>query len=249
VKLAAVLIDQQAFQDAVTELQEAAKYSPNYFPMSLNLGVAWRGLGNLDSALSEIQRAIQLRPTDADGHYQLEMTHIYRNDPVSAEKAMEAAVQADPKFIDPLMALADYFDGRNLYDQTVQYLLRAEKVEPKNPEILLKLAESYRKQEKFRQARLYYQKTLAVQKKSSDSYVGLGLLAEEDRQNVKAAEYYKQAQRIDPDDPRPYYYLGFLYREMNKRDMAVLAFRKYLKLDPQSKEKADIENAIYELTH
>jgi len=56
-------------------------------------------------------------------------------------------------------------------------------------------------------------------------------------------------QSVDPNDPRPYYYLGFIYREANQKQAAILAFKKYLKLDPQSKEREDIEDQIYSLTH
>ncbi len=56
VKVAAVLIDQEAFQDAVTELQEASKWKPDYFPTVLHLGMAWRGLGNLDASVDELRK-------------------------------------------------------------------------------------------------------------------------------------------------------------------------------------------------
>jgi tetratricopeptide (TPR) repeat protein len=247
VKLAAVLIDQQAFQEAVTELQEASKWSPNYFPTRLQLGIAWRGLGSLDASMEQLSIAQQLRPESAEAHYQMELTHIFRNDPINAEASMEKALSFDPKYTDPLMSMGNFYDGRNLYGKAVEYYLRAEKIDPKNSDMLLKIAEAYKREERPKQAKVYFQKTLSVNPNTSDAYVGLALLAEEGGNRMQAIQFLKKGQAIDPNDPRPYYYLGFMYKDSNQRQAAILALRKYLKLDPGSKEKQDIEDQIYNL--
>jgi tetratricopeptide (TPR) repeat protein len=249
VKLAQVLVDTESFQEAVNELQEASKWRPNYFPTILNLGIAWRGLGNLDASLEELNRAIQLRPESADAFYQQEMTHIFRNDPVNAEKAMESSISYDATFVEPLTALGDYYDTRNLYSNAAEYYLRAHTTAPANPEITVKLADSYRKDGNMKQAAKFYLDSIRFKGRNPDAYLGLGMIAEEQGQPTKAVGWYRKAQASDPNDARPYYYLGFVYSDLEQRKNAVLAFRKFLSLDPQSQERKDIEDKIYALTH
>lgn len=248
VKLAEVLIEQESYQEAVNELLEAAKYNPDYYLTRLNLGIAWRGVGNLDSSLEELNKATRIRPEAAGGYYHTEVTQIYRNDPAAAEKSMEKAVSLDPKYPDPLIALGEFYDSRNIYSKAAEYYARAEKMEPRNTNVLLKMAEAYRKDDKSALARKYYERTLKSDRKNVDALVGLGQLLDEEQQPMKAGRYYELARSVDAQDPRPHYFLGFIYKNMGKKSAALLAFRKYLKLDPQSKEKEDIEAEIAALT-
>ncbi|MFH1016715.1 MAG: tetratricopeptide repeat protein [Pseudomonadota bacterium] len=248
VRAATVLIDEHSYQEALADLQEASKWNSNYFPTHLNLGIAWRGLGNLEAAGEQLSIASQLRPESAEAYYQIQVTHIFRNDPGNAGAAMEKALSFDPKYVEPLVAMGDFYDERGQYGKAVEYYLRAERIDPADGEILLKIAEAFRRDEKTKAAKTYFEKTLAVTRNSSDAYVGLAQIAEEAGGRRLAIDHLRKAQAIDPDDPRPYYYLGFMYKDTNQRQAAVLAFRKYLKLDPNSKEKEDIEDQIDSLT-
>jgi Flp pilus assembly protein TadD len=58
-------------QAAVTHLSEAARLAPHDAGIQFQLGLALADSGDLDRAMAAFQRTVELRPDDADAHYNL----------------------------------------------------------------------------------------------------------------------------------------------------------------------------------
>ena len=59
-----VAFSQQDYKKAVTQLERATEALPGFAPAFLGLGLAYEYVGNLQSALAAIQRALELNPGD-----------------------------------------------------------------------------------------------------------------------------------------------------------------------------------------
>lgn len=66
VYLSAIYLDDRNFVDAIPLLEEAQRQEPDNYGVTLNLGIAYRGVKRLDEAKRTYERALEIRPAAAD---------------------------------------------------------------------------------------------------------------------------------------------------------------------------------------
>jgi tetratricopeptide (TPR) repeat protein len=86
----------------------------------------------IDSALQEIQKAIQLNPGRSESYLLQAILQLRANKP-EAEQSFKDAVNADPKSMNAQLALGGYYQSRNRLPEAEQQFRHAITVDPKNP--------------------------------------------------------------------------------------------------------------------
>ena len=61
----------QQYYNSVKSYKKAIDLKPNFAEAHNNMGIAFKGLNQLDDALKSFQRAVEINPKFASGHYNL----------------------------------------------------------------------------------------------------------------------------------------------------------------------------------
>lgn len=247
VDLAKVYIDKKDYSTAIVELNAAYKYNAEYFYTFYYLGIADREIHDLQESERNLIKATSILPNFYKGHYELGLTYLAKEDLKKGEDEMKIALQAEPSFIYPKIAMGDYYFNHDVFNIANKYYLEADKLKPNDVELMQKLAKTQHELGEDIKAIETYQKVIRLNP-SAESYLELGILYEENNQLNSALNSYQHAIASNPKDAKPYYQMGFLYRQMSQNKKAVQAFQNYLRLNPETVEKGDIEDQIKKLS-
>jgi TolB-like protein/DNA-binding winged helix-turn-helix (wHTH) protein/Tfp pilus assembly protein PilF len=92
----AALIRSGRPEEAIEEAERTRSQDPLSFDAYLNLGIAYRSMGNYERALAEIRSALVLRPKSTRAPFQLGATLVLMGRPQDAIKELETAVNSPP---------------------------------------------------------------------------------------------------------------------------------------------------------
>jgi len=87
------LFNQSRYQDAVTVWLKQFSLDPNNANIANNIGIAYRRLGQHDTAIEFYKRAIELDPQFGHAYYSLGLAHYDRNEYEEAKNAFLGAVR------------------------------------------------------------------------------------------------------------------------------------------------------------
>jgi tetratricopeptide (TPR) repeat protein len=113
--LGAAYMNQQLFEKALKNFEEAAKLDPKLEIARVNQGIALLNLGRIDAAKSILEETVKRDPNDAHAWYNLGLLHKNTGDMQPAIEALRHVMAVDPNDPD-----AWYFLGA-VYSQNKQY--------------------------------------------------------------------------------------------------------------------------------
>lgn len=187
---------------------------------------------NLDQAIADYGKAIQLDPTNAK--YYLDRGNAYDI------KALRDKTSLDP-------AIADYAKGIDLAGAANSSFGL-----PMPPEQLRALLYDYRgvdyyKQGKFDQAVADFNKAIATYPSLSYPYIHRGVAYREHGDYDQAIADFTRDLTLEPTWARDYYDRGIAYERKGENSQAVADFQMFLKLSPNAPERDQVQQLIDQL--
>jgi tetratricopeptide (TPR) repeat protein len=130
---AEALLQTGQFQDARSRADLVIARDPDNVRAHTVKGLATAGLKDMDGALEEIQRALELDPTHATSYANLGAIQIARGQSDEAEAALKKAVALAPGDVQPQLALATFYWRTNRRDMAEATLEHAVADSPSDP--------------------------------------------------------------------------------------------------------------------
>jgi len=123
------------FQAALENIDKSIELNNNWEISYFYRAVAHQALGNLDEAMLDYSKAIQINPKMTDAYYNKAYITLSRKDidTPDIQKAvadLEKALELDPKFIDALYAMAAAQKKLGDYHKALEYLELLLQIEP-----------------------------------------------------------------------------------------------------------------------
>jgi tetratricopeptide (TPR) repeat protein len=206
---------------ALEYLERALVYSPAYFFLEINLGIANGELRRDDAAESHFKRALTLAPAQAESHYYYARWLRQRSRIPEAIQHLDLAIAANPDYLPArhlgmeilsrqgeraqLRAAAQSALVRFPSDSAAaQYLSRAESAEPMakpsmTPEDYINLSLSYHRVGKFHDSIAAAREALKLRPDYAEAYNNIAAAYEEMQMWDAAIESAQHALRIRPD--------------------------------------------------
>ena len=103
------LANQNQWQAALSQLEQAIKIQPDYAEAYSNLGIIWRRLGNLEASVSALETAIHLNPNLFEAHFSLGNTLLELGQIEAAISRYDRAGQLKPNLAAPQAQMAIAF--------------------------------------------------------------------------------------------------------------------------------------------
>jgi tetratricopeptide (TPR) repeat protein len=109
VQLAALLIARREFDKASAALQRVLEQDPNHVEAHAVLAQKYAATRDLPAAIGEMETAIRLAPARTEFYTALSIFHLSSGQAAKAEEVLKSAIAANPKSLDAVLSLAQFY--------------------------------------------------------------------------------------------------------------------------------------------
>lgn len=200
-------------------------------------------------AISELQRAQSLRPTDVEARILLMEAHFAARNRQGSGRALqditktfrESALRSMASGIHALLH-EKAADAVNSFSEARSLLIDQKASRLELARVAYWLGRSYEFSGDLRQASQWLQKATKLNRSHAGAYFWLGHIHHQDQKPKLMAASYEQAVAIDPrHNPLAWFFLGTYYAEAGKKVAAVKALESFLRFYPQDSGDVVVE--------
>jgi eukaryotic-like serine/threonine-protein kinase len=229
---------------------EALRLDPNQSGVRRSLAVIYRGTGDTETAIQELQHALQLQNSD-DAHQMLGEILSDKGRIEDAVVEFNKAIALRPNFWGNYDAkgLALYRAGR--YAEAAESFERVTQLRPDNANGFQRLGTTYHAAGYTEKALLNYRRALDLAP-TPKAYANLGFFYYSQGKFNEAAEAYSEALKLDPTSHITHRNLGDVYQRLNRMTDARAEYTKGIEiadrmLEVNSKDALTLAHrALYE---
>ncbi len=204
------------------------------------LGMALKGQGHNDEALSEFLISVKQQKKNHDARFELSLLQIekglFKEATKSIKEGMKRTKEKDARFFYSQGQLAIAQD--DIQGAMVQFT-RARGVDPTNPLYVRGLGDVYEAQKVWGLAITNYRQALAMQPDSPDAaltYQRIGQLHFNARQWNQSYASYRKATELDPNLKEAWYQQGFIQYVAERYPLVVQPLENFVALDQTNAE-------------
>ncbi len=230
----------QILENAKKALDHAEFFGPGacvaFDSVSLNIsGDKCYQDGDIDGAIREFTRALELDNTNVNVHNSLGVCYGIRDQLDRALDLFQTAIRLDPKEI-----LAVYNAGyvhflKKNYTEALHFFLEAEKLDPDVFETAFQTGRVYLALDQPQAAERYLERATGLNPKSAPAFRILGDCRHRLNRSSEAVTAYKTALKLNPEDALTLSALGDLYETQGKNaDIALMFCRQSVHINPKN---------------
>jgi len=229
-----VYFDMGNYDEAVKTAQELLKINGGNFSALYYTGSVYEIREDLKKALHFYEKAMQLRPDDADVNFSLGRVYMKRKKYQKAGRHFELAVKNDPQNPMIRLTLAAFYEGQKKWDKTIEQYRAIYRLNPDSIAPLLKIGQIYRKMDNLVEAEKVYKKVLETEPDNFPALIALAGIYEKAGDWEKVRDMLLKFHLIKDDSPEVEMYLGLAFLNLGEKKKAEDFFNKAINLDPES---------------
>jgi tetratricopeptide (TPR) repeat protein len=228
------LIEERAGHNAkaLEKYQEVVKKDPQAIEVYRDIAQVNLRIGQADAALRAAERVRDLAPKDPASFIFLGNVRVAQGNLAKAAEAYEQALQLDPRNLQALENLANYYAILEP-QKAISYYQRYSAIDPNEGEIYFQLGLLYQKLTDMKKAEASYQKSIEVEPQQVAPHLALAELYEVQMSTPSAINQYSAALAIEPHNIVVFMRLGHLYYETKQWDEAYGEFQNARSLEPK----------------
>ena len=214
----------------------------------LHRSLAWllTGKGEVEEAIAEYQKAVELDPEYADDYLRLGNLLIKNDQPEDAIPIFEKRVQMVPDDNESLKVLSQLYGVVGDESARVEALENTLKQDPTNSEIMFNLGQIYFKQNEFAKAVEKFDMYLAIKPDDVYALEFFGNAQQNLGKFQQAIRTYEKIVAIDAQQKKIFCEMATCYKELNKFSIARNYADKALKIDSNYGLAYIVRGEIYE---
>jgi tetratricopeptide (TPR) repeat protein len=150
-------ITSHTFDDAIATFRKAIELDPEYVVPLHNLGIALTDIGSFAEAVTVLEKAVQMAPSDANIRASLAKAYLGQEQAQKALEEAQTALTLDPRNCEALLCagLVDfYYRGRTA--DAINYFTKASELDKNRADAYLELGNAYYQMESWYRARREY---------------------------------------------------------------------------------------------
>ena len=198
------------------------------------------GPENIDHAVAEFTRAVNLDPNFALGYaalgnaYRLGFQEFAKGKQWvnGATRNCEKSLSLNPTLVEGRICLGNIDNATGQYAIAVQEFQRALQSEPGSEYALMGLANTYTRLGKFSEAEENYKKAISLRPQYWRVYTALGLFYYDQGRYAEAAEMFRKVTQLAPENYLGYSNLAAMETALGNYQDAIVALRKTAALSP-----------------
>lgn len=207
-----------------------------------NLGNSYDDVGNMESALLALERAVEINPTLSEARANLGNIYLEKGQLADAIREYKVALRINPSDAKTHNNLGNAYLRRSEIQDSqykkgwlnyaVSEYLWSLRLDPNLPDAYKNLAAAYCKQERFEQAIMRLRQAITLEPKDASCYSQLGSVYDQMGNYEQAISQHQKALRINPNFADAHYGLGLCYNKLGFVDDEILAYKSALAVKP-----------------
>jgi len=245
--LAKIAVSGGAWDRAIEYDQKIIGLNPQSSQTYLDLGEAYRTLGENNEAVETYSRLLSAFPDDEKIDVKVieAYGHAITDDPENSiykEKREEVLADFEQLSKRRNYNAADYYNLGFLYQQVggkeeaTRYYTKAIQMQPDHQKALYNLANLYRDSGNYKIALELYGRLVHFYPKDVSAYLNMGIIFNALGDQEKARQFYLKVIDLDPDNGEAYFNLGFLRESQGELSEAVNYYEKSVEVAPKNAE-------------
>jgi tetratricopeptide (TPR) repeat protein len=224
------LTKEKKYLDLLKEcVRQAERRNPDLAPVQRIAGLLMVISGFYELAETRYRRAIELDPSNSDGHRRLAFAHLNNHQLDLALAEYRRAIELDPAYYRNYQELGHYYNQRSDYRQAITHFQRAVALAPDQPAVHFALATAYSDSGQFKDAEAELHSSLLLGE-TPEALHTLGLVLIYEGRDQEAATYIKRALDRWPGKYVWWKNLGVAYRRLGLIGQSEQASRRALDL-------------------
>ncbi|MFQ5443901.1 MAG: tetratricopeptide repeat protein [Nitrospinales bacterium] len=208
------------WRDPDTLWQETAKVTPRSYLVLNNLGISYKGKGELADAVRVFQESIKINPQYARTYANLGLAYHEMGDHDLAVKTLSKGLQLDERNVYLLINLGKVKIDMGQEKEGLELLQRAIDVKPHLAEPYLAMGNLYLRWGQFEQAVRVYQTAGENRPDYPEPWINIGVAYARQGRYTEAVEFLTRAVLIDPEEPTANLNLAMAYYFLNDYEKA-----------------------------
>jgi len=212
---------------ALDYFQRAAVFTPNYYILEINLGIALDLLNHPEESELHFRRAVSLQPNEAQPYYYYGRWLRKRGRAVEAVQMLQLAVGKNPAFMPARYLLMQCYQEQLRWPELKALAQDTLGVAPGD-----RSAQNYLESSQHPPDPTLTVSQLAQQRPSPESYLNLSLAYHRAGRYQDSIAAARQALALKPDYAEAYNNIAAAYEAMQQWDPAIVAAQQALRLKP-----------------
>jgi len=197
-----------------------------------NLGNSYNDVGDTDSALLALERAIQINPTLSESRANLGNIYLKKDRVADAIYEYQKALRINPNDAKTHNNLGNAYTQRDSLGYAVSEYFQSIQLDPNFIDAYKNLAIVYCKQERFAQAIMQLKQAIMLEPEDAGCYSQLGDVYHRMGDYEQAISQFKKALGIKQDLVDAHYGLALCYNKLGQVDDEIGAYKKVLAVKP-----------------
>jgi len=197
-----------------------------------NLGNSYSDIGNIDSAMLALARAVEINPTLSESRSNLGNIYLKKGRIADAIREYEVALQINPNDAKTHNNLGNAYTQREWLNYAVTEYKESIRLDPNFTDAYKNLAITYCKQQRFGMAISQLKQAISLEPQDAGSYSQMGEVYREMGNYERAVSAYKQALKIEPNLVDAHYGMAICFNKLGMVTDEIWAYQKVLVAKP-----------------
>ncbi len=226
----------QMYTDLETLCRTTIERTPACWVAHKNLGLILAERGQVDEAIVQYRKAVEIKPDYAEAHYSLGVVLARRGQVDEAIAQYQKAVEIKPDYAEALNNLGLALAQCGRLNEAIAEYQKAVEINPDYAEALDNLGNALAGCGRIEEAIASYQKAVEVNPDYAEAYSNLGLALAGRGRVEEAIANYRKALESKPDSAAVHNNLGLALAGRGEIDEALGHYRQALALEPKYAE-------------
>ena len=187
-----------SYADIETLWRTTIARNPGSWMAYTNLSVAHLEKGEIDEAINNSRKALELYPKYAEAHYNLGNALLKKGEIDEALAQCQEAVVLTPNDPDSHLALGNAFLAKNHVDEAIAHYSRALELYPDDSTAHYSLGKALLQKGDFSAARSHSEKAVEIEPQLIEAHIQLGNIALKENNGRAAISHYERALQASP---------------------------------------------------
>ena len=222
------------YRDIETLWRTTIARNPDCWMAYSNLGSFLSARGNVDEAIRDFRKALELWPNQSKDHNNLGKALVQKGRIAEAMDHFQTALRVSPEDPDTESNIGAASLQQGDADEAISHLRRAVEKWPRHAQGHINLGNALLQNREIDAAIAEYEKTLAVPFDHAESHYSIGTALRQKGDVEEAIVHYRKALELRPDYANAHNNLGNALRQQGRTEEAVHEYEAALKSEPDS---------------
>src|SRR5438132_1521605 len=222
------------YRDIETLWRTTIARNPDCWMAYSNLGSFLSARGNVDEAIRDFRKALELWPNQSKDHNNLGKALVQKGRIAEAMDHFQTALRVSPEDPDTESNIGAASLQQGDADEAISHLRRAVEKWPLHAQGHINLGNALLQNREIDAAIAEYEKTLAVPFDHAESHYSIGTALRQKGDVEEAIVHYRKALELRPDYANAHNNLGNALRQQGRTEEAVHEYEAALKSEPDS---------------